>query len=149
MDLKPLVLAIPFGLLSLLCLFWTVYAFFYQTSADVLACILCAGFLGAITAPICWVIYLKAINVLTFTGSTGARLPLWFNNPTREKFEAFVARFKEAILAAQAVHPEDTSLASEIQKLKDLFDRGLLDKDQFESAKNKLTGNQSNSKIGF
>ena len=57
--------------------------------------------------------------------------------------------FTDSIKAAEAIRPFDQTLAGEIQKLKDLFDRGILDKDQFESAKNKLTGNEENRRIGF
>ena len=149
LDPKPLLLAIPFSLVTIFALVGVIYmifdrdfeAAFGYTIAVVVMGIFAVGF---------WSIFLKNMtNVLSFSGPTGVRLSLWFNNPSREKFEEFVGGFKEAIRASRVIKPDDSTLAGEIQKLKDLLDRGILDRDQFESAKNRLTGNEANRKVGF
>lgn len=149
LDPKPLLLAIPFSLVTIFALVGVIYmifdrdfeAAFGYTIAVVVMGIFAVGF---------WSIFLKNMtNVLSFSGPTGVRLPLWFNNPSPEKFEEFVGGFKEAIRASRVIKPDDSTLAGEIQKLKDLLDRGILDRDQFESAKNRLTGNEANRKVGF
>ena len=79
-----------------------------------------------------------------------ARVKQWrFNNPDKEKFESFVNSFQKAIMEARAAIPRNDSLAGEISRLKELFDEGTLSEDQFEAAKNRLTGNGEVRKIGF
>jgi len=146
-DLKPLILVAPLALIALPCLVAAFAALFVGKESDGLFVI--AGFFGIPAGGFSWFIFRNSVNVLTFTGSNGVRLPLWFNNPTRDHFEGFVKALQDSIKAAQTIIPDDQILAGEIQKLKELFDRGLLDKEQFESAKNKLTGNDSNRKVGF
>jgi hypothetical protein len=88
-----------------------------------------------------------AVDALFFKNAAGARLPLWYNNPSREKFEDFVKTLQDAIKAAPK--PQDQTLAGEIVKLKELFDQGILNKEQFEAAKNRLTGNEASKRVGF
>jgi len=149
LDPKPLILALPFSLVTIMALAGVVYMLFDRDFEAAFGYFIAVIVMGIFAVGFWSIFFKNCTNVLSFSGPTGVRLPLWFNNPTREKFEAFVEDFQEAIRAARVIKPEDSTLAGEIQKLKDLLDRGILDKDQFESAKNRLTGNQADKKIGF
>ena len=146
-DLKPLVLVAPLALIAVPSLIAAFVALFTgKPSAGIFAI---AGFFGIPCVGFTWLILRSTVNVLSYVGSGGARLTFWFNNPDQKTFEDFIKVLELSIKEAQAIKPEDRTLAGEIQKLKDLFDRGILDKDQFESAKNRLTGNEGARKIGF
>jgi hypothetical protein len=76
-------------------------------------------------------------------------LILWFNKPNRPDFERFVAVLTQAIVDAKRGLPDppvtaapDDSLTGQIRHLKQLFDDGVLSREQFEAAKNKLVGNE-------
>ncbi len=108
------------------------------------------GLFGVGTAfRFAYIIPSRAVDVLSFTAATGARLPLWFNNPTRAEFEKFVEQLKTSIEVAQKAQPLGISLSAELVRIKELFDQGTLDKEQFEAAKNRLVGNEPNRRVGF
>lgn len=146
-DLKPLMLVVPLGLVALSALTFAVAAFW--AGKEWFPIFAVALVFGTITSFFIWSIFKNSLNVLTFTGAGGFRMPLWFNNPTEKEFNAFVDAFRQAIVAAQTLKAEDQTLAGEIQKLKDLHDRGVLTKEQFDSAVNRLTGNENGKRLGF
>ena len=140
-------LVAPFGLIAIPSLVAAVAALCLGRESGGLFAL--AGFFGIPTAFFGWFMLRNSMNVLVFTGSTGVRLPLWFNNPSQGSFEDFVSVFRESIKTAQTIRPDNQTLAGEIEKIKELLDRGILDRNQFESAKNRLTGNEENRRVGF
>lgn len=146
-ELKPLVLVIPLGSLSLTCFVLAMVAFWYD---KVWSGLFTMGVILALVAlPFVLIIRNNSVNALLFTGWDGIRLPLWYNNPAPETFENFSVSLKEAINAVKRPSSDISSLAAQIQNLKKLVDEGVLTSQQFEAAKNKLTGNETSTRIGF
>lgn len=82
-----------------------------------------------------------SIDVLTFQSRAGHQVALWFENPDSIRFEGFVAHLKHAIeKSPRELGAGDMSVSKELQRLKQLHDQGIIDDDQFEAAKNKVTG---------
>jgi len=94
--------------------------------------------------------YFTSIDTLTFNSRTGHRLGLWFENPNKQEFDAFVKALQEAINEAQVRSPAvNSSMAAEIQKIKLLLEEGTISPEQFEAAKNKIVGLDKTGRIGF
>jgi hypothetical protein len=145
----PLVIVIPLVILTLVLIAAAIDSIINGN----LGWITCGG-IGFIFAVLTFAFAMKiesgSTNVIRFDSSDGSRLVLWFENPSRAKFEEFISTLRTAIHEAQNEPAlKSGSLSAELLRLKDLHDQGILDEAQFEAAKNRIVGLEPKKTMGF
>jgi len=149
-HLQPLILVVPFGLITLGTLWGIIYNL--CTGVPIGGLVVVAVIMGSITGLFAYVITRKSYDVINFASEGGAKLTLWYNNPSPAKFEAFVEELCKAIQKARDLPPppdSSPSLTAELNRLRELHQAGQLSDAQYEAGKNKLLGIEPEKRIGF
>jgi hypothetical protein len=140
-DFRPLVLLIPFALIAGFSLLALLIIPVISQRYDLMAG---SVFLILIFSPISVALaihfYLKSVDSLVFSASNGQKIALWFNKPTPQLFREFADDLRNTVSDIRMRQKPNNSLSGEIVRLKQLFDHGLINQNQYDAAIAKLTG---------
>jgi len=149
-HLQPLILVVPFGLITLGTLIGVIFNL--CSGEPIGGLLVVAIIMGAITALFAYMITRKSYDVVNFSSEGGAKLTLWYNNPSPAKFEAFVEELRKSIQKARDLPPPSEyspSLTAELNRLREMHQAGQLSDAQYEAGKNRLLGIEPERRMGF